>query len=68
MALRFLFICNGLANLYEATVVLFSTTIKSIHVVFNEATGHFIISSFHHFIVSSFHYFIISFMHTVHRQ
>ena len=58
MALGFLFICNGLANPYEATVVLFSTMIMSIHVVFNEATGHFIISSFHHFVISSFHYFI----------
>jgi len=45
----FPFICNGLANPYEATVALFSTMIKSIHVVFNEATGYFIISLFHLF-------------------
>ena len=74
MALEFLLICNGLANPYEATVVLFSTMIKSIHAVFNEATGHFIISSsfhhffiispFHHFITSSFHLFIISLFHS----
>ena len=48
MALGFLFICNGP---YEVTVALFST-IKSIHVGFNEATGHFIFSSFHHLIIS----------------
>ena len=65
MALEFLFICIGLANPYEATVVLFSTMIKSIHAVFNEATGHFIIhhSSFHYFIISSFHLFIFSLFH-----
>ena len=44
MALGFLFICNGLANPYEATVALFSTMIKLIHVVFNE-----VISLFHLF-------------------
>ena len=58
MALGFLFIGNGLVNPYEATVVLFSTMIKPIHAVFNEATGHFIISSLHRFIFSLFHYFI----------
>ena len=64
MTLGFLFICNGLANPYEATVVLFSMMIKSIHAVFNEATGHFIIPSFHHFIISSLHRFIFSLFHS----
>ena len=58
MALGFLFICNGLANPYEATVVLFSTMIKSINAIFNEATGHFIILSLHRFIFPLFHHFI----------
>ena len=49
MALGFLFICNGLANPYEATVALFSTMIKSIHVIFNETTSYFIISLLHLF-------------------